>query len=264
MGQHFLRDRGILRRIVAATKLSPEETVLEVGAGLGVLTQQLAKRAGRVVAVEVDEGLCDHLRRRFEGLPALPIVCADVLALTPSELLRQGGARAPYVVAGNLPYNIATAVLRHFLESVEPPQRLIVTLQREVAESIAAAPGRMSLLALSVQFYGSPRLLFSVPPSAFYPPPKVDSAVLRIDVHETPPVAVDDTGAFFRFLRAGFSAPRKQLRNALSHGLGREPRSVGEAIARAGFDPSLRAQALSLDEWATLYRALGVDREERQ
>jgi 16S rRNA (adenine1518-N6/adenine1519-N6)-dimethyltransferase len=264
LGQHFLRDRAILRRIAAATKASPEETVIEVGAGLGVLTQQLAKRAGRVIAVEVDATLCDHLRRRFDGLPAVSVVSADVLALPPSELLRAGGARPPYVLAGNLPYNIGAAVLRHFLEAAQPPQRLIVMLQREVAESIVAAPGRLSLLALSVRFYGSPRLLFTVPPAAFYPPPKVDSAVLRIDVHEAPPVAVDDTGAFFRFLRAGFSAPRKQLRNALSHGLAREPRSVGEAIARAGLDPSLRAQALSLDDWATLYRALAVDSEERQ
>jgi 16S rRNA (adenine1518-N6/adenine1519-N6)-dimethyltransferase len=261
LGQHFLADRRVLRRIVTATKLTADETVVEVGAGLGVLTAQLAKHAGRVVAVEVDEGLCEHLRRRFSGISNLSIVCGDVLSLAPGDLLRSTGAQPPYVVAGNLPYNIAAPVLRLFLEAAEKPQRMIVMLQKEVAESIVAGPGRMSLLAVSVQLYAVPRLLFTVPPSAFRPPPKVESAVLRLDVRDKPAVAIDDVDAFFRLLRAGFSAPRKQLRNALSHGLGREPRSVGEAIARAGLDPSLRAQALSLDEWATLYRALGVDRE---
>ena len=130
-------------------------------------------------------------------------------------------------------------MLRLFLEATEKPQRLIVMLQKEVAEAIVAAPGRMSLLALSVQLYAVPRLLFTVPPSAFRPPPKVESAVLRLDVREQPAVAVDDVDAFFRVVRAGFSAPRKQLRNALSHALGVEPVSVEEAMRRAGVEPTL-------------------------
>jgi 16S rRNA (adenine1518-N6/adenine1519-N6)-dimethyltransferase len=255
LGQHFLTDRRVLRRIVAATKLTPSDTVVEVGAGLGVLTAQLVRRAGKVIAVEVDEGLCDHLRRRFAGAPKLTIVCRDVLSLQPGELLRSAGATAPYVVVGNLPYNIAAAVLRLFLEAPEKPQRMIVMLQKEVAESIVAGPGRMSLLALSVQLYGVPRLLFRVPPSSFRPPPKVESAVLRIDVRETPAVSVDDAEGFFHFLRAGFSAPRKQLRNALSHALAADVTWVAEALRRAGVDPTLRAQALGLEQWAALYRA---------
>ena len=257
LGQHFLADRRVLRRIVTATKLTPDETVVEVGAGLGVLTAQLVKHAGRVVAVEVDEGLCEHLRRRFVAVPNLSIVCADILSLAPGDLLRSTGARPPYVVAGNLPYNIAAPVLRLFLEATDKPQRMIVMLQREVAESIVAGPGRMSLLAVSVQLYAVPRLLFTVPPSAFRPPPKVESAVLRLDVREEPAVAVDDVDAFFRFLRAGFSAPRKQLRNALSHALGLDAASVVEAMRLAGVEPSLRAQALGLEQWAALYPALG-------
>ncbi len=264
LGQHFLVDRRILRRIVTAAHLTAKDTVVEVGAGRGVLTAELAKRAGRVVAVEVDDGLCDYLRRRFEHIPNLTTVCSDILSLGPGELLQIAGATPPYVVAGNLPYNIAAAVLRLFLEAKEKPQRLIVMLQREVAESIVAAPGRLSLLALSVQFYAEPLLLFTVPPSAFRPPPKVESAVLRIDVRDQPAVAVDDIEAFFRFLRAGFSAPRKQLRNALSHALDIKGAAAGEALSRAGIDPSLRAQALTLEQWAKLYRVFEAEGRARR
>lgn len=256
LGQHFLTDRRILRRIANAARLSPDETVVEVGAGLGGLTAQLAKQAGRVIAVEVDEGLFEHLRRRFEGVPNLSLVCADVLSLSPEELLRSAGSQPPYVVAANLPYNIASAVLRHFLEASQPPQRMVVMLQKEVAEGIVARPGRMSLPALGVQLYAVPRLLFTVPPSAFRPPPKVESAVLRLDVRHEPAVAVDDIDAFFRIVRAGFSTPRKQLRNALSHALGLDAVVVEGTMRRAGIDPTLRAQALGLEQWAALYRAL--------
>ena len=259
LGQHFLTDRRILRRIITAAKLSHDDTVVEVGAGLGVLTAQLVRYAGKVIAVEVDRGLCDHLRRRFDGASNLSIVCRDILSVQPTDLLESADATPPYVVVGNLPYNIAAAVLRLFLETTERPQRMIVMLQKEVAQSIVAQPGRMSLLALSVQFYAVPRLLFTVPPSSFRPPPKVESAVLRIDVRDTPAVPVDHVEGFFRFLRAGFSAPRKQLRNALSHALGVDASSVGEALRRAGIDPSLRAQVLSLEQWATLYRAFASE-----
>jgi len=255
---------------VAAAALSPDDTVVEVGAGLGTLTEQLARRAGKVIAVEVDEGLCGYLRRRFESYPNLTLVNADIRSVTPSQLLAAADAHAPYLVVANLPFYIAAPVLRHFLEASEPPSRLVVMVQKEVAESIAAGPGRLSLLGLSVQFYASPRVLFTVPPAAFYPPPKVHSAVLRIDVRETPAVAVDDRQSFFRFLRAGFSAPRKQLRNALSHGLDIDPGNVALLMTSAGIDPRLRAQALRLEEWALLYRAFAAallekaDREDRQ
>jgi 16S rRNA (adenine1518-N6/adenine1519-N6)-dimethyltransferase len=251
LGQHFLTDRRILRRVASATRLTAADTVVEVGAGLGALTSELAKRAARVIAVEVDEALCNHLCRRFEQSPNVTVVCRDVLSVEPADL----GVSPPYVVAGNLPYNIGAAVLRLFLEAKEKPERLIVMLQREVAENIVARPGRLSLLALSVQLYAEPHLLFTVPPSAFRPPPKVESAVLRLDVRERPAVAVDDTRAFFRFLRAGFSSPRKQLRNVLSHALDLDARLVEEVLRRAGIEPSLRAQALTLQQWASLYHA---------
>ena len=240
---------------MAAADVSSGEAIVEIGAGLGVLTRELADRARAVVAVEVDERLCLHLRQSLQPYPNVTIVCADVLTLSPAQLLRQAGARGPYAVVANLPYYIAAPVLRHFLEGDPPPKRLVVMLQREVAESIAAGPGHMSLLGVAVQFYGRPRLLFGVPARAFYPPPKVRSAVLRIDVGEGPTVEVPNVASFFEVVRAGFSAPRKQLRNSLAQGLGVPPGEAAGLLASAGVDSRRRPQELTLEEWAALCRA---------
>ena len=255
LGQHFLTDRRVLQRILAAASLSPTDTVIEVGAGKGVLTQALASAAGKVIALEIDEGLCEHLRRRLAACPNVEPVCGDILSLRPDELLARAQASPPYVVVANLPYYIASAVLRHFLESAQPPTRMIVMVQAEVGQSIAAPPGRMSLLSVGVQFYAQARVLFYVPPRAFRPPPKVRSAVIRLDVRPEPAVAVDDRQTFFQLVQAGFAAPRKQLRNALALGLSIEPASARSLLDTANIDATRRAQTLSLDEWGCLYRA---------
>jgi len=247
---------------VAAASVSSEETIVEIGAGLGVLTRELATRARAVVAVEVDEKLCLYLRQNLRSYPNVTVVCADILRLSPARLLEaaglpagQAGPCGPYAVVANLPYYIAAPVLRHFLEGDSPPTRLVVMLQKEVAESIAADPGRMSLLGVAVQFYGRPHLLFGVPPRAFFPPPKVRSAVLRIDVSEGPRVEVPNAAAFFEVVRAGFSAPRKQLRNSLAQGLGLPPAEAEALLAAAGIDARRRPQELSIEQWAALCRA---------
>jgi len=255
LGQHFLTDRRILQRILAAAHLSPGDTVVEVGAGRGILTQALAQAAAGVIAVEIDEALCEQIHLRLAPYPNVAIVCGDILALPPEELLARAGAAPPYVVVANLPYYIASAVLRRFLESPTPPQRLIVMVQAEVAESMAAEPGHMSLLSVATQFYAHPRVLFYVPPRAFRPPPKVRSAVIQLDVRPQPAVAVDDREAFFHLVRAGFAAPRKQLRNALALGLSLQPAAAEALLAAAAIDPQRRAQTLSIDEWACLYEA---------
>jgi 16S rRNA (adenine1518-N6/adenine1519-N6)-dimethyltransferase len=255
LGQHFLTDRRILQRILAAARLSPSDTVVEVGAGRGILTQGLGQAAGRVIAVEIDEALCEQIRLRLAPYPNVAIVCGDILALPPEELLARAGASPPYVVVANLPYYIASAVLRRFLEAQAPPQRLIVMVQAEVAESMAAEPGRMTLLSVATQFYARTRILFYVPPRAFRPPPKVRSAVVQLDVRPQPAVAVDDREAFFRLVRGGFAAPRKQLRNVLALGLGLEPPTAEALLAAAAIDPQRRAQTLTIDEWARLYEA---------
>jgi 16S rRNA (adenine1518-N6/adenine1519-N6)-dimethyltransferase len=254
LAQHFVTSASILRRIADAADLSPTEAVIEVGAGLGGLTAELAARAGCVVAVELDEAFVKHLRRRFRRTDVV-VVQGDALALEPVQALSRAGASGPYVVVGNLPYNIAQPLLRHFLEARPPPQRLVVMLQAEVAESIVAGPGKMSLLGVSVQLYGEPRLLFRVPPTAFYPAPKVRSAVIRIDVAPALRAEVDDTDDFFRLVRAGFSTRRKQLRNGLAHGLRIDPARAGDLLATADIDPTLRPQALTIEAWAALARA---------
>jgi 16S rRNA (adenine1518-N6/adenine1519-N6)-dimethyltransferase len=251
LGQHFLTDARILRRIADACELTPASAVVEVGAGTGALTAELSKRAGRVVAVELDDKLYAYLRQRFEGTN-VTIVAGDARAQPPAELLAQAGVGPPYTVAGNLPYYVAQPVLRHFLESSPPPERLLVMVQAEVAESIVAQPPKMSLLGVSVQLFGEATLLFRVPPSSFAPPPKVQSAVVRIDVAPRPRAGVRDTEAFFTVVRAGFSAPRKQLRNSLARGLGVEPAVASELLAAAAIDPTLRPQALALEQWSAL------------
>jgi 16S rRNA (adenine1518-N6/adenine1519-N6)-dimethyltransferase len=253
-GQHFLSDPNILNRIVDAAQLSPDACVIEVGPGRGALTAVLAERARRIVAVEVDRDLIAGLRERFASRPNVAIVERDVLDATPSELLEAGGASAPYVVVANLPYNIAAPVLRLFLERDVQPERLVVMVQREVAEAIVATPGRMSLLSVATQVYGEASMVMRVAAGAFYPPPKVESAVVRIDVAPSPRVDAP-LDAFFRIVRAGFGNPRKQLRNSLSFGLHVKQEVIDAVMRRAGIDVTLRPQVLSLDEWAVLTRA---------
>lgn len=253
LGQNFLVEPAVLDRIVAAADLTPDDVVLEVGPGTGALTERLARRARRVVAVELDRRLMPVLESVLSPFDNVELVQGDILALDPVDLIGD----APYQVVANLPYCATSAVLRHLLEARHKPQRMVVTVQREVAERIVAEPGQMSLLAVSVQFYGRPQLLFRIKPGSFYPTPEVESAVLRIDLYPTPPMAADDVDAFFRVVRAGFSQRRKQLRNALAAGLRLPPKQVAARMRAAGVDPRRRAQALALEEWVRLAEALG-------
>jgi 16S rRNA (adenine1518-N6/adenine1519-N6)-dimethyltransferase len=235
--------------------LTDQDTVIEIGAGTGLLTAELAERARRLIAVEVDERLADILRQRFGRRDNVSIVERDVLEATPEELLDAGAGGVPYVVTGNLPYFIGTAVVRCFLEAAVRPRRLVVTLQAEVAESIAAPAGRMSYLGVEMQSLASALILFYLPPRAFKPPPKVRSAVVRLDVLDASDVEVDDREAFLKLARAGFAAPRKRLRNSLAVGL-RVPASDTDALLRAaGVDPDQRPAALSLPDWREVYFA---------
>lgn len=255
LGQHRLVDHRVIQRIVRAADFSDEDTVIEVGAGSGVLTELLAQRASRLIAVEVDSELTLGLRARFRGRDNVSVVEADVLSISPEEVLARGGGRLPYVVVGNLPYSIGSAILRHFLTARDRPRWLLVTLQAEVGRSIAAGPGKMSYLSVEMQYYAQPRLLFEIPAAAFRPPPKVRSAVLRLDTRQGAAVEVDDREAFLRLVQAGFAAPRKQLRNALSIGLECDAAEAESMLSVAGVEQTRRAQTLTLDEWAGLYRA---------
>jgi 16S rRNA (adenine1518-N6/adenine1519-N6)-dimethyltransferase len=230
--------------------------VLEIGAGLGTLTEYLAHQAGHVLAVEIDKHLLPILESTMRGLENVTIVPGDILALDPAELIDVPSER--YQVVANLPYYITSAVLRHLLESDLRPKRMVLTVQREVAERITASPGDMSLLAVSVQFYGAPQTLFRIKPGSFYPSPSVESAVLRIDVHPRPRIEVPDKETFFRVVRAGFAQRRKQLHNTLSAGLQLSSDEVSARLARAGIDSRRRAQTLTLEEWGAVTRALSA------
>ena len=254
LGQNFLTDPVALSRILNAADLSPEDRVVEVGAGVGTLTRPLAERAGRVVAVELDQRLVDILRERLAGQSNVRIIQGDIL-----NILDPGFPHLGYKVVANLPYYITSAILRHFLEKAPRPRLMVITVQRQVAQRIVAGPGEMSLLAVSVQFYGRPRIVARIPAGAFYPVPKVDSAVVRIDVGQEPTVALAeglDAAAFFRVARAGFGQRRKKLRNSLSAGLGLPVARLEEALLEAGVSPARRAETLSLPEWARVTEAI--------
>ena len=248
-GQNYLVDQGVLARIVAAADLGPSDTVVEVGPGLGTLTRELAERARRVLAIEIDRDLVNLLNRTLSSYPNVEIINEDVLAFDPQKAL--GGT--PYKVVANLPYYITSPTLRHFLEAKHRPVLMVLMVQREVGERIVAKPGDMSVLSVSVQFYGDARLVTLVPPAAFYPPPKVESAVVRIDVRQKPKIDVDEE-KFFRVVHAGFSQPRKQLHNALARAIWLPPGKAIDLLLEAGIDEKRRAQTLSLEEWAELTR----------
>ena len=262
LGQNFLADDAYLDRIVDGAKLTADDTVLEIGPGLGSLTARLVNRAGRVVAVELDDRLISVLRGMFGTRENVEIVHGDILELGPGTLVRPDGgdSLAMYKVVANLPYYITSAVIRHLLEAAFPPSLTVVMVQQEVAERICAQPGNMSILSVAVQYYAEPSILFNVPASAFYPQPKVDSAVLRLETRLHPATAgIDpaiDTRHFFRIVRAGFSQKRKQLRNSLSAGLHLSKAQIDGMLFSADIDPSRRAQTLSITEWVQLYQVV--------
>jgi len=239
--------------VVAAADLTPGDTVVEVGPGRGALTRHLAGKAARLILVEVDSGLAAGLRERYADDGSVEVIEADARLLDVAEIpgLR-GGA---YKMVGNLPYYAATPIIRRFLESTHPPRLMVVMVQREVARQMTAAPGRMGLLSVAVQLYALTRRVCNVPPRAFAPPPKVHSTVVRLDVSGSPALELDSTEGFFTVVRAGFSAPRKQLRNSLANGLRVSGEDAGGLLADAGLDGTRRPATLSLAEWGTLYRA---------
>lgn len=253
LGQHFLVDSGVLARVVAASRITPEDTVIEVGPGLGVLTRELVRYARRVISVEIDETLAGRLETAFSESDNLRIVRGDILELAPAGLLPEGVTA--YKVVANLPYYITSPVLRHFLEADPHPELMVVMVQKEVAGSITARPGRMSLLSVGVQLYGRPEIAGRVSAGSFHPVPKVDSAIVRITAYPRSLVSPGERQAFFAVVRAGFGSPRKQLINTLSHGLGMEKEPVRGILEASGIEASRRAETLSVEEWHRLYRA---------
>ncbi|GJG88492.1 ribosomal RNA small subunit methyltransferase A [Gemmatimonadetes bacterium T265] len=252
-GQHFLRDGAVLARIVEALALTGAETVVEIGPGRGALTDLLARRARRLVAIEIDRDLAAHLRARYAADPHVEVVEADVLRVPLGDV-----AGPDYVLAGNVPYYITTPILFHAL--VPPrPARAVYLVQREVADRLTAPPGGKAYgaLGVNVQAVARVELVTRVPPGAFAPPPQVDSAVVRVTPRPDPVVAPDEERPFRRFVQAAFALRRKQLRRVVRTITGLDVEAAERALAAADVDPDARAETLSPAEFAALVRALG-------
>lgn len=251
LGQNFLQDASALEVIANAAEILGDDCVLEIGPGLGSLTRYLAVSAKEVTAVELDADLLAPLRAVLSPYPNVRVVHGDILKLSISDLIEQPN----YIVAANIPYNITSALIRHLLEGDIKPRRIVLTIQKEVAERICAKPGDLSLLALSVQVYGNPSIAAHIPAEAFHPAPKVDSAILRIDIYDEALVPSEMLKTFFKLTKAGFSQKRKTLRNSLSSGLRISPKEAEALLTAAGIDFMRRAETLSIEEWKGLCEA---------
>ncbi|MBI2154293.1 MAG: ribosomal RNA small subunit methyltransferase A [Candidatus Rokubacteria bacterium] len=255
LGQHFLRDAGIARRIVETAGLSLGDLCVEIGPGEGVLTFLLAERAGRLLALEVDEKLVEGLRSRLAALPHVEVRLADARSFDYSTLPAfRPSPEGRAVIVGNLPYSASKPILERLVAARTAVSEMVLTLQKEVAERVAAGPCSKRYGALSVltQLYCDVRLALSIPPGAFRPPPQVDSAVLHLRVLAAPRVLVREEGGFHRLVKAAFSQRRKTLANALAGGLGVSVATARQWLAAAGIDPARRAETLSLQEFSRL------------
>ncbi len=251
LGQNFLVDDTYLQRIVEAAGVGPLDEVLEIGAGLGSLTRYLASAAGRVCAVEMDGRFMAVLKKVLKDFSNVTLVNADILEMDPGEWMGKSG----YLVVANIPYYITSALIRHLLEAKLKPGRMTLTIQQEVAQRICAKPGDLSLLALSVQVFGAPRVALNIPAGSFYPAPKVDSAVLVVDLLDEPLIPRDDLREFFSLAKAAFGQKRKMLHNALAGYAGLGSEGSLRLLEQAAIDPQRRAQTLSLEEWGRLAAA---------
>lgn len=248
-GQNFLLDPQVVGRIADAAGVSRGDKVLEIGPGMGILSEALLGREADVTAVELDDVLAPRLDEHFRNTEQFRLVHDDATKIDPVALFANDER---YIVVANLPYSVATVIIRHLLESEHPPERLVVMVQREVAERMTATNGDLSLLAIATQLYTQPYYLFTVPDTAFHPAPKVTSAVVRLQVRPDPLLEGDSRNRLFELATIAFQQKRKTLLNSLSSGLGVNKTTLADRLASAGLDGSMRPQAFSLDDWLQL------------
>lgn len=248
-GQNWLRDEFTLDLIVESAAIKTEDVVLEVGPGLGYLTNKLAKQAHKLICVEADQDLIPHLSHQFGAVSNVEIVQSDILKYDLTKLPNN------YLVVANIPYYLTSYLIRKFLESTNPPARMVLMIQKEVAERIVATPGKMTVLSFSVQYYARAEIIAPVAKELFEPIPKVDSAIIRI-ARRSKPAFRADTKQLFRLVKAGFGEKRKMLRNSLAGGLRLDVVRVEELLELAGLEPTARAQELSIEQWEKLYRTM--------
>lgn len=248
LGQNFLVDQQIARKIVASADPSKKDNILEIGPGKGILTEHLRNHAGKILAVEIDKELASSLAEKYKDIK---VIQEDILKLNLPRLIDENNFQ-DYKVIANLPYYITSKIIRLLLETKYPPEDMTLMVQKEVGERIIAFDGKESRLSVSVKFYAEPKILFAVPRDKFLPVPAVDSVVIKIKRKRTIPDV--DTKKFFALVRAGFSAKRKMLANNLAASLQIPKENISETLKKAGIEPAVRAEKLSLDNWLRLYR----------
>lgn len=265
MGQNFLVDQEALAKIVSAADLKSSDTVLEIGPGLGVLTQELSQRAGKVIAIEKDDKFTELLELRIkndESWKNVMIIHGDALKIHNSKFTTHNSS---YKVVANIPYNITSLIIRKFLEEEYKPKILVLLVQKEVAERIVASPGDMSLLAVSVQFYAQAEIVDIVKNTSFFPSPKVNSAIIKlVSKSASKQVSKTEEKDFFRIVKFGFAAKRKTLENNLAAGLHIPKPQASVIIKKAGFEEKIRAEDLSVQNWVTLYRIIFEEGNDRK
>jgi 16S rRNA (adenine1518-N6/adenine1519-N6)-dimethyltransferase len=250
LGQHFLIDNSVLETIVKSAELTSEDNIIEVGPGLGILTLELAKKVKNVIAIEIDNDLASLLKKSTEPIPNITVINADILKRSPVQLLN---GKRPYKVVANLPYYITSPVLQHFIRDPLKPAIMVVMVQKEVGQAIVATPGQLSVLAISLQLFTRPEIVAYVPASSFYPAPKIDSVIVRFKTLPEPAVNITNIDDFLSFIRCGFNAPRKQLRNSLAQGLQQKPSDIAHIFEKAQIESQRRPETLSIEEWEKLY-----------
>lgn len=251
LGQNFLVDETVRDTIINAGHVSADDTIVEVGPGLGVLTEILACLARRVVAVEIDNKLASRLSDKLSRFSNLEIINADILQVDLRSVL--GTETGCYKVIANIPYYITSPILRYFTRMEARPSLMVIMMQDEVAADLTSKPGHMTFLAVSMQIFSRIEIVCKVPAASFYPVPKVNSAVVKFEMLDNPLVPLDDVDGFLELVRAGFSAPRKQLRNSLSLGLKLDPPETVNLLEKSCIDPQRRPGTLTIEEWWQLY-----------
>jgi len=246
LGQNFLKDSSVAEKMVFAANITKKDVVLEVGPGLGALTRIIATRAGKVVAIEKDRRMIEALKENLKGLNNVEVAQGDILKNFQFSIFNF----QTYKVVANLPFYIASPVIRMFLEAENQPEEMVFIVQKEVSQRICARPPRMNLLAVSVQVYAEPKIVSYVLKGAFWPQPRVDGAILKLKVKSSRSKV--DMKAFFRVVKAGFSHPRKQLINNLTEGLNANKGQIKTWLEKNNVSPSQRAETLSVDDWLRL------------
>lgn len=260
-GQNFLIDTHVLDKIIRSAEITSEDMVLEIGPGIGTMTQYLAQAAGKVIAVEIDKALIPILEDTLDGFENVRVLNEDILKVDIAELAERENGGRPIKVVANLPYYITTPIIMGLFENHVPVKSITVMVQKEVADRMQVGPGTKDYgaLSLAVQYYAKPYIVANVPPNCFMPRPKVGSAVIRLETYENPPVQVADEKLMFRIIRASFNQRRKTLANGLKNSpeLHFTKEQIEEAIERLGRGASVRGEALTLEEFAALSNDLG-------